>query len=1119
LSFGGNGQGVVALAGGTIEGNSANAETLFNINNLISGSGHIGLGTDQLTLHNDTHGVIDANISGQVISIDTVATINAGKIEATGGGAVDFAGDITNSGSLDASDGSKLAFSNETIANTGSINVDGSVAASQIIIHGTVTLDGGNGSSTGPGDLVLTGGVQNAILSDLHAATLINVDNTISGSGSVGDAYLTVENDQYGVIDATGILALNAVSTVNAGLLEATSGGTLQIEGSVSNSGLIEANGGKVFVDSTAMITGTASVTIANGGVADFVGSSTQPLALNATFSGTGTLELDNSQHYAGTVSGFVAGDKIDLTDLAYSSNETDVWNSLTHTLTITDGTQSSSVIFRGSYDQNSFALTSDANGDTEVVLSPAQASLSGLDHAGNAVEGFALGATLTDLNASGITYQWLDNGTAIAEATGSNYLTTAADLGKTLDVVVGFTDGNAEHITALAGTVVAPPAVAINTGDTTVNENASLTLNTLHASFADAGSDNFTVTLDVIHGTLALDRMVGVTESGSGTSLSLTGTLSAIDAALAHGFVYTPTTGYYGSDTLTFEAHDGAFTSNTATATIDVAPLPPVLNSMTLDVVQGGTELLTNADFSVTDPNGSNFLYTVGNVTGGQFEVFNGANWVVAQTGGFTTAQIAAGHVEFVQDGSLTTPHFLITAADTTSNTVSAATAPTVSFAAAPAAALDFDGHSAAVGPVATSHVGNAAGGAADGVTLQGWVDWSGQGDAGSNQLLFYNGSTSDAGFGLNGVVTANGLDLEIQHGGIAGADMNITLSAGQWYDLALTHVNGVFTLYVNGVEEYTGTQDVGGIPGSFADKTLVGGNIDANGGVNEGFHGSIADVGVWNTALTQSQIQANEFTSPPQGNESGLKAYFPLNDGNGTTAHDATTGASNLSVTGDAPVWQTAAHSIAGGGTLELSGAIASNQAVAFQGPTGSLILDAPASFDGVISGFTGNGTLSGSDQIDLKGINLNSGAFTESYDTTHDTLSISDGTNSAVVHFNGVYQAANFSFTTDGAGGTIVYDPPVTDHPAANTQAVTATNHGFVFSFADNGHDANGAHPAGDTHIFDGQAFVNPEADLNKHHDDGHGHTAPGSDGPDSATIAAIKAQLHAHDFHFV
>ena len=97
-------------------------------------------------------------------------------------------------------------------------------------------------------------------------------------------------------------------------------------------------------------------------------------------------------------------------------------------------------------------------------------------------------------------------------------------------------------------------------------------------------------------------------------------------------------------------------------------------------------------------------------------------------------------------------------------------------------------------------------------------------------------------------------------------------------------------------------------------------------------------------------------------------------------------------------------------------------------FEGSTGKLTIDTPSSFTGVISGFTGDGTLAGSDQIDLKGINYNSSHFTESFDAADDTLFVSDGTHSATLHFNGTYQAANFKFTTDNSGGTIVYDPPV-------------------------------------------------------------------------------------------
>jgi hypothetical protein len=106
-----------------------------------------------------------------------------------------------------------------------------------------------------------------------------------------------------------------------------------------------------------------------------------------------------------------------------------------------------------------------------------------------------------------------------------------------------------------------------------------------------------------------------------------------------------------------------------------------PILNSAQLTVSKSGATVLTNSDFSVTDPNSSSFTYSVSNVTGGQFEVFNGTNWVSAPTGGFTTAQISAGKVEFVQDGSNTVPNFQIWASDGPGGTnAGPAIAPTIS-------------------------------------------------------------------------------------------------------------------------------------------------------------------------------------------------------------------------------------------------------------------------------------------------------------------------------------------------------------------------------------------------------------------------------------------------------
>ncbi len=242
-----------------------------------------------------------------------------------------------------------------------------------------------------------------------------------------------------------------------------------------------------------------------------------------------------------------------------------------------------------------------------------------------------------------------------------------------------------------------------------------------------------------------------------------------------------------------------------------------------------------------------------------------------------------------------------------------------------------------------------------------------------------------------------------------------------------------------------------------------------------------------------------------------------------NATNAELATTNNGVIEVqSGGSAIWSgalsgTGAIHIDNGASFELnSTSAAGGQTVTFEGSTGSLTLDHPASFSGTISGFTGDGTLAGSDQIDLKGIDYNSHSFSESFDAATDTLSVTDGTDSAVLHFTGTYQAANFSFTTDNNGGTIVYDPPVSDNAAAKSAAVTANSNGFVFNFADR--DAGGAHTTTDTHLFDGQTFVNTEADPNKPHDDGHAQAAPVPESMDAGTIAAVKAQMHAHDFHF-
>ena len=143
------------------------------------------------------------------------------------------------------------------------------------------------------------------------------------------------------------------------------------------------------------------------------------------------------------------------------------------------------------------------------------------------------------------------------------------------------------------------------------------------------------------------------------------------------------------------------------------------------------------------------------------------------------------------------------------------------------------------------------------------------------------------------------------------------------------------------------------------------------------------------------------------------------------GVNAAPGTTLTSSVSTAGPA--------TIGTGATLEL--AAANSGSVTFLGSTGTLRLDHSSTFTGKISNFTGNGTLSGSDQIDLKDVK---------YSSVHDSyangvLTVTDGTDTAKLTFNGSYTLANFKLANDGSGGTIVYDPPA---PTPSSQNIAAS-----------------------------------------------------------------------------
>ena len=126
----------------------------------------------------------------------------------------------------------------------------------------------------------------------------------------------------------------------------------------------------------------------------------------------------------------------------------------------------------------------------------------------------------------------------------------------------------------------------------------------------------------------------------------------------------------------------------------------------------------------------------------------------------------------------------------------------------------------------------------------------------------------------------------------------------------------------------------------------------------------------------------------------------------------------------------------SIDAGATLELAGANSSY--VAFNGPTGTLILDQSTEFSGQIVGFTGDGSLSGSDQLDLRDIAFGPGTTVDYSGTPVDgVLTVSDAENhTAHITLAGDYTSSTFTLSSDGNGGTTVIDPVVTQDTADGT-----------------------------------------------------------------------------------
>ena len=207
------------------------------------------------------------NTTVEMLTVEAGGTLNvipSANFNLTGS----MATTIDNSGVINTNTASDFQFA-RGVSNSGAINVDSGMSASptDIEVAADTTLTGG-------GTITLSGA--NAGITGAISGVDLDIDGqTIQGQGALGRNTIDIINSSGGVIDAnvggqTLVIDAAAGGLTNAGTIEATNGGTLEIDNTVVNNagGTITAQtGSNVLLDGTTTINGGTISSVDTGEV------------------------------------------------------------------------------------------------------------------------------------------------------------------------------------------------------------------------------------------------------------------------------------------------------------------------------------------------------------------------------------------------------------------------------------------------------------------------------------------------------------------------------------------------------------------------------------------------------------------------------------------------------------------------------------------------------------------------------------------------------------------------------------------------------------------------------------------------------------------------------------
>jgi hypothetical protein len=466
----------VTINGGTITDNgSIDVTANSSINGTTAGAPPV---TTNAILNN---GAVTIE-SGVTLALDNVTVngtvfndlVTGGTIKIDSGDTLAFNGGTINGGTLDVigvMDSTGISvISGATIVNVANI----------IVVSGTLTIDPTPVTNTGT--MEVKGGAT-LVLSD---EIISNTDGTTKGVIQVDadpghTATLDLEGSTisggtlkiFGELDSTGDSFITGVTITNTGTIDVT-GGTLIIDATSTldnTGGTLETNGGKLIID--AAISGNLEI---KGGAVLELGSGLANAYSQATVTfepgATGTLKLDHSETFNGKVVG-LDDNTIDLVDIAYGSNPTVSYagDASGGTLSVfVNGVDVSNIHLTGDYLGVHWTLSDDGSLQHGTDLMEVPGAVAGLDPSGNAIQGVALTASITDggQTVSGASYDWQvshDGGKTWVNANGTNglssYTPVEADEGQLLRVALFFTDASGQPETSFVSAGVVQESLA----------------------------------------------------------------------------------------------------------------------------------------------------------------------------------------------------------------------------------------------------------------------------------------------------------------------------------------------------------------------------------------------------------------------------------------------------------------------------------------------------------------------------------------------------------------------------------------------------------------------------------------------------------------------------------